>query len=766
MQVLLKQGVLDPEGDYRLGQSVGVIVIGRSETTRRDQKRDHDEDGGDRDMFVSLLLALDIVGNSKEDISRLAEEAAKLNYNTGSDTGGAGDTAANKNLIVAGTVVKLDEDGENVMVRLDDGRSAKMLKTHFFDFAATTESIPAAENPAYQAGFRVEEAVILQAIPGQRYVIISAKPLLVSTARKISGQSGVSGEVDSAASLPQEIGDLSPGQVVVGFIHKVESYGVIVRFRGTLSALAPRPNIADRFINSPVGLFSVGDSIRCVVQRVDISTHRAFVTFKPSIVSPSCGENNYITSWLREQFRSATATSVHSLKILPDWSKYPLGTVARASISSVESYGTVLIADDNTTIMLAKGSHRAKASIGATVDVVVLDFDFKGFVLEVSLDVSLLPNAMMDKPTKKSGKKLKGTTATTSQPSLSIGEKVDGHIVLVKEKYLLVVTTCKTLGIVMLADYHVPKPEHVEYVIGNKMALNVLFPGNRGVDLTYPHKHLAVFAKYQEDGISKSIQKLGWDRSLDNIYRPGHAAPWIVTEVAAIELTLKPSEHSDVFAKLHISQVGDPAYGLDNLNKILLKAKKASGKSSHSLHSLHPLHPFRNISVGDVVTCVTQQYKVNSSEGSAVGKTIFYLSSNDTKLSVSVTAATSQPGDATERPFSPMIQAHGKHSIKESCLYPAVVTTILKGGFYVSFTPYLSTFVSLLNISRKFDLLEALSEFAFVGMKLIVLVKEIARDPNTSKLKITASRADVEHLLVPDSPFADLTKSRLVNKVV
>jgi hypothetical protein len=42
-----------------------------------------------------------------------------------------------------------------------------------------------------------------------------------------------------------------------------------------------------QFVSTPVGMFTVGDSILCVVQDVDEVKERVVVTFKPSVVNSS-----------------------------------------------------------------------------------------------------------------------------------------------------------------------------------------------------------------------------------------------------------------------------------------------------------------------------------------------------------------------------------------------------------------------------------------------------------------------------------------------
>ena len=78
-------------------------------------------------------------------------------------------------------------------------------------------------------------------------------------------------------------------------------------------------------------------------------------------------------------------------------------------MTSVEAYGVVLLAPDQTTMMFARGVHHIKSSLKPTttttkagkassstatvVEVVVLDFDYQNKVVEVSMRDTLVESA-------------------------------------------------------------------------------------------------------------------------------------------------------------------------------------------------------------------------------------------------------------------------------------------------------------------------------------------------------------------------------------
>jgi len=150
--------------------------------------------------------------------------------------------------------------------------------------------------------------------------------------------------------FPKSIADMSPGVIVVGYISKVESYGVVVKFRNSLSAMAPRSNIAEKFITSSVGMFEVGDSIRCVVQRLELEKERVIISLNPTLVTPPVlGDISYASAILQKTYLSKLLENKKNNESNPNYRTYVLGSVVEVQLLHEKDYGLVLLASDHVT---------------------------------------------------------------------------------------------------------------------------------------------------------------------------------------------------------------------------------------------------------------------------------------------------------------------------------------------------------------------------------------------------------------------------------
>lgn len=104
-------------------------------------------------------------------------------------------------------------------------------------------------------GTSIEQLLVVE-VDKQGVPIVSLKPLLLSAASLSKGGTG------KEAFIPQESSDVSLGDVVAGFVSRVEAFGVFVKFLGRFSALCPRSMVADRTVEDPRGMFQEGDSVR------------------------------------------------------------------------------------------------------------------------------------------------------------------------------------------------------------------------------------------------------------------------------------------------------------------------------------------------------------------------------------------------------------------------------------------------------------------------------------------------------------------------
>ena len=750
MSVLVAQGVLDPEEAYRAGQVLRTVVIGKLLPSS----------GAETDAKSMLYLGLNINKDVQAIVKLMDAVPAPSGTITHSNsistaktttTESAGGDAAQVQF-VSGAIYKVEEDA--ALVRLDDGKVAKLHKHHFHDLAATSDAVFGAADSDIKVGMRVENALVLSYAKGMP--VITLKPLLLYAARSAAATAD-----ENKVSIPSKVADLTPGQVVAGFVVKVDTFGVIVRFRGQLSALAPRPNIADKFIPTPVGLFTTGDSVRCVVQRVDLATEKAIVSFKPSIVTPSAGEVNYLSTTLRENFLAATIAARSSKKLFPDWKKHAVGSVVKATVSSIESYGVVLTGEDNTTMLLAHHTSEetlAGLKVGKAVKARVLDIDFANSVLEVSLDSAFTKSA---DATATPGKKEK---KTSTEAPLEVGSKHDAVVALAKSTHLVVLVNKKTIAYVMLADYHNPKPD-ADFQVGQKIAVRVQVAG--GADTTSPHASMAVLTVHDEGGDhrarvarlqkeSEESQQGGRNGSFVDKLRVGQLLPWVVSEVSAAEMKVSPEQSVDspgvkITASVHLSGAIDVFQSFDNLHKVL---KKANGIDRESVHTMHPFHGLKK---GSKVWCHVLQVRRETSvkNKETVEEFKVYLSLSVSASLVSIAKMGLTPAAADSRvenknegylPFHRMVQSHGKDELKCPSLHAVVVTKIEEVGCTVSLSPYLSARLNFVDVSSDPELIELFMRNCFVGLRLVVVVTSLSKEDTRIK-KIQLSRSAIEALV-------------------
>jgi predicted RNA-binding protein with RPS1 domain len=412
-----------------------------------------------------------------------------------------------KGEFVSGIVYKIEAD--ILSVRLSDGRLGQLQKHQCADFAANSDSffLPSSgtggKKAFYSIGSKIVNALVLAVT--KKVLFLSLKPLLLLAAKNQEGEETI--------SIPDKVADLLPGQVVAGYVLKVESFGVMVRFGDGLTALVPRPNVADRFVSSPEGLFNVGDSVRCVVQRLDLARERVIATFKSVVVNPSSGSSCFLKSYLREACLAGQLMAASEGKNLPAWKTFSLSSVLSATVSSVESYGVVLTGADQTTMMLARGVQSKPDGVkaGQVVKVLVLDIDFKNKVLDVSMDEELIAaatalstlssTAAVDKKKKKKG----SSDLSSVLSALSVkGSVVKGRVELVQAdgRYLVVSLSRGAIVFVMVADYHCPNPTlnaASEYTEHQEISVKVeCVVGTEEEERETPHSSSAILSVFKE----------------------------------------------------------------------------------------------------------------------------------------------------------------------------------------------------------------------------------------------------------------------------
>jgi ribosomal protein S1 len=762
MEVLVQQGVADFVDSYRVGQLVKCLVL--KKTAAQEPRKNKKGEEMMVKLYPTVTLALAVGSCDAAEVQSLLACIAPKH-------GALALSAATTELkgpqsdFVSGTVFEVNQEG--VSVRLTDGRVGNIQKHQCTDFAINSDAYFAVPNGSglYNVGDKIVDALVLSDI--KKVLTLSMKPLLVSTVRK-----GLDG-ADEAMSVPDKVADVAAGMVVAGYIYRVESYGVMVRFRGVLTALVPRPNVADRFVANPDGLFNIGDSVRCVIQRVDLLKERIIASFRSGALSSSSGPSCFLLSSLREAYASSKFLATSGGKILPDWKKYRLGSVVRATISSIESYGIVLTAADQVTMMLARNIQaKSKMVVGQTMDVLVLDIDFKNSVLDVSLDAELVAN--MSAPAQ-NGKKKSSAAAPKIPQALRVKDSVlTGRVELVQadKKYLVVSVERAAIAYVSIADYHCPViTEPTEYAKNQEISLRVVKPATEGAadaDNESPHHASAVLClsagrastvsqgerKAIQNGAAESAAPTTKSKFLDKL-RVGVVLKWRVVSMSNTEITVEPGNAElvglNLKASLHVSSTLDRFLCTDNLLKQLRSIVQVKGKSY-----MGPHHPFHGIEVGSWITCrvltVKRQSKASDSNAASDSDSEIKVVLSNVGLAQSEDeseAVTGKRKRADEVPAaSYLLQTHGRHAMEVDGVYAGCITRLDETACIVSLTPYISSRLHYVDVSENEEVIQLFKQKAFIGQRLMVQVTGLTHDSKrldkTNPTGVTITRAPVE----------------------
>lgn len=790
MSVLVQQGVHDVESAFRQGQIVSCIVLNKSIPKEYKGK-------GPVKAKPRLTLGLDIGGGTdaisglKQSLALPSNDATLVTDSTAAAQNGGYE-------IVSGMVARQDEEALYVQLAHDKRLTGTLLKCHLADSGRIGAALAAAGS--LSVGSVIEEALVLSSVAGKngvRSIMLTVKPLLLQVARaknlsdvgskkKISEQLAANMEGGAAhtdVSIPSKASELSPGQIIAGTIWKVESYGVLIKFRDNLTALVPRTNLADRFVATPVGLFEVGDSARCAVQRVDYARDRVIATFKSAFVPQSSGAQSFLMAQLEAEYALARATVTEGQTSIPDWRSVPLGSVVTATVVSVRSYGLVLQVmkskAGSNTMMLARGVAEGEDYVrGQELQCLILDIDLKNRVFDVSIDADVVQQALGRTNGSKKGKKGKPAAATLEQ-----GQFAKGTVLLLKDHYLCVMTESGVVGLAQVADYHCPKRSSSEFSLGQQVTVRVEqsnAAGDKTDGAASPYSQCAVFtlqssydatstlntaagllatrvqheAEQADDMLhSRLSDPVSNKQKFSDSLRIGAIMRWEVLRVTPLELQVTPdgyqhlslnvkaSVHLSGASELDLSRLGN-ADALEGYVEDVASAAVAVGQSKKNSAKRQAAidaaaaskHPFHDISAGDKVSCRVAQVRRED------------VAADDGTISQQVLVYLTLKSDSNTGVVRRMVQWKGKDGVKSNIVYPAVIASVEASGVVVALSPYVSTRVSLADISHHQEFIEKFRQFAAVGMQMLVCVTKVVSEGN-SKTSIEASRLPVEDFI-------------------
>lgn len=514
--------------------------------------------------------------------------------------------------IVSGVVIRREENAYHV--RLSDGRLGTLPITQCFDLSATSAILDMKgedmvegnkeDTPYLQAGQSVSDLMVISNIRGQ--LTLSQKNLLTYVNKHglspgtINHKESInSNSVDVPYFIPSHIKQLAKGQMVAGYVHKVENFGILVRFANAFTALIRKGDITDRFIASTTsGGLSEGDSIIVRVLSVDLDRERVLVTCKPSVMHPSKGVTSYLLAYLRESLiRSNSNTS--ALLATMKACNYELGQVVSAKVKSVgenEVLLSIRTGNGNKLNAICRGSeHTTPPHInggkspkkkskkenevldgrtlvvleGDKVNCRLLDIDAEYGCLTASLDEGLIADNTDDGNDKKEKEKTKkrSRSRSLSMNNLHVNQIVTARVEVVTDKYYIVSINEDVLAYCSLVEYHSPIPPanaavaihsyikavvcHVPSSLANSVE-DMLFK-----ERVFPYHALPIVSPFTQpsavstamdragdDGIRKEVDKEKVYRQMKNYclsnLRLDSVLTWFVSEITATSLKVVP----------------------------------------------------------------------------------------------------------------------------------------------------------------------------------------------------------------------------------
>ena len=776
IQVLVKQGVNDPVEALRVGQTLKVMIIrkavvsnanvkGKKSAEMRRVRLTAALDVGKRETVLQLAKeipadnALEEVMQNDETGEPIGDEVNKITNAAEKSSDGSESAAGHGTHIPlerANGVITGSED-KKLTVRLSDGRLGVLPWEQCFDFAKTTDSIFQMQNHSFQKGKALENMLVVGFDRKQNLVHLSLKPLLLQVCDTLNTNS-------ESLIFPSKVADMVPGQIVAGTVLKVEEFGVLVRFGNGMAALCPRPSIADSFVKTPVGLFTQGDSVRCAVQRVDLTRERAILSMKSSLVKPSSGKSTYLGSFLREQALVASYNA--NPTFTASWKDLFPGKVVEAVVSTLEDYGTVLLHEDGVTMLLAQAPHHNVTHI-TTIDkkgkekkqnlvenmrvrAMVLDFDFVNGVIQVSMDPKLL--------TASATTTKKGSRETNMTP-FAAGATVEARVELVKEHYL-VVSSGSDIGYVSIADYHRPTKSAASFQVHDNLQVGVLkiASDKKFVDELYkgvlnPYAAVALLTVHDTKLSAGAMstkpemtaalkEKFEASLRLESILR------WRIISISPTLITVEPAISSgaalpsgvSVLGSVHVSNAIDHVSSQDEIEQSLnlrdddnLAARAAIGTG----------HPFHGLSNGDAILGRVLQIKHDKAQNK---KTVLL------QLLPRKEKHISDEGDNSNTlPVCPLFnwRGNGKSAIQVNALYAACIVRVEDTYCVVAISPYITIKISYTDITSNFQLAKKFASGCYVGQRLVVGTIKVDISDHPSKETpnvVLASRRRVETL--------------------
>ncbi|KAI6656464.1 Protein RRP5-like [Oopsacas minuta] len=246
--------------------------------------------------------------------------------------------------------------------------------------------------------------------------------------------------------------EIETGVLIHGVVKRVEKYGFIIGYPGDTTGLLPNRFIRDEFVDSPVGILTVGDSVLTKVMEVT-EEGRFVVSSRDSDVKsqnpPDVESINYLGKWF-VSYLSTRDTLLKELSVIDILSCYIPGQIVSCALAEMGKEGTIvsLSSGINATVV---GLEATELSVGETYSSCILGVSACPMIVYVSLNESLVESY---------------STEGVLISELAVGSSVQARIELVLPKYMV--------GLV--ATLHGPRLVYIirEVALSTKSFQNIL----------------------------------------------------------------------------------------------------------------------------------------------------------------------------------------------------------------------------------------------------------------------------------------------------
>lgn len=189
--------------------------------------------------------------------------------------------------------------------------------------------------------------------------------------------------------LPLQLSSIEVGNIICGYVYKIESYGVIINFGGKVRGLALKSELSDYFIKNISDFYEVNQSVICSVLEINNETNHLILSLKRSKL---LNVPDYVSPFFKE--KQLLANSNPDLNYL----NYPIGKTIRGKILFNKDYGIIISLDNNVTGLALKPYHtyNVGVEIDTEIDCCILDIDQANQIVYVTLRNEYINNNITD----------------------------------------------------------------------------------------------------------------------------------------------------------------------------------------------------------------------------------------------------------------------------------------------------------------------------------------------------------------------------------